>query len=38
MLQLVFRSTAVQLLLFFVSGTCSPCANLGGPSLESLLQ
>jgi D-alanyl-D-alanine carboxypeptidase len=38
MLQLVFRSIVVQLLLFLVGGTCSPCANLGGPSPESLLQ
>jgi CubicO group peptidase (beta-lactamase class C family) len=34
----VFRAVAVQLLLLFVGGTCSFCANLGGPSLESLLQ
>lgn len=34
----VFRAVAAQLLLFFVGGTCSFCANLGGPSLESRLQ
>ena len=38
MLRPVFRSIALPLLLFLVGGTCSFCANLGDPSLESLLQ
>ncbi len=38
MLQPVFRSIVVPLLLFFVGGMCSFCANLGDPSLAPLLQ